>query len=292
MRVTQSEMYRNFLSDIDTLNENLNNISRQVASGKRLTQLKDSPAGSAELVSLKEQASEIDQYRSNIDAGSYFLGVADSTLNEVNNLVTTIYTKGSQSTSALTTSDARATLAMEVRSLRDQILSLANAQVRGRYIFAGSEITSAPFVLQGDSISYQGDNRVNSIAIDEGMEVQGGIPGSSAFSSVFAAIDSLLAAMDGNDTASIQTALSQFSSALSELGLARGKIGSNLSLLENVRMHLDTKEINLKERHSKIEDADMASAVVQLNQTRTTLQTAISAGGILMQQRNLFDILG
>jgi flagellar hook-associated protein 3 FlgL len=292
MRVTQSETYRNFLSDIGTLNESLNNASRQVSSGKKLNQLKDSPEGCAELVSLNTQASEIDQYQSNIDTGSYFLGVADSVLNEVNNLVTSIYTLGSQAASDLASPDTRATLATEIRSLRDQILSIANTCVRGRYIFAGSEVTTAPFVLQGDSVSYQGDSNVNSIAVDDGIAVQEGVSGSSTFNSIFASIDSLLTAMGGNDTSSIGTALGQFSSALSELGQARGQIGSNLSLLQNVKTNLDSKGTNLKGRQSAIEDADMAVAAVQLSQTQTALQTAISAGGIILQQRNLFDILG
>ena len=102
MRITNSEMYRNFLSDIQTLNERLNNAGRQLSSGKKLTYLKDSPSGSAELISLSERASEIEQYKSNIDTGMYFLRVAESALNEVHNLVASIYAKGSQAASAQT----------------------------------------------------------------------------------------------------------------------------------------------------------------------------------------------
>ena len=292
MRITSSETYRNFLADLETLNTSLSSLSRQVSSGKKLTQLSDSPLGSAELISLGEQQSEIDQYQSNIDTGSYFLGMADSTLNEVNNLVTSIYTNGSQSASELTSSDARAALAAAVRSLRDQILSLANTQVRGRYIFAGSNITVPPFVLSGDTVSYQGNGNVNSIAVNDGMEVEQGVAGSAAFGTVFSAIESLLTAMDANDIPGIQTALGQFSSAMSDLGQARGQIGSNMNVLKNVETVLTSRETNLKAQQSKIEDADMAQAAVQLKQTQTALETAISAGGSILQQRNLFDILG
>ena len=48
MRVTPLEISRNFLSDIGTLNNDLARFSRQISSGKLLTQLKDSPVGSAE----------------------------------------------------------------------------------------------------------------------------------------------------------------------------------------------------------------------------------------------------
>jgi flagellar hook-associated protein 3 FlgL len=292
MRVTQLEMYRNFLSDIENLNSGLYNASRQVSSGKKLNQLSDSPMGSADLVSLTERALKIDLYRSNADTGSFFLGVADSALNEVNNLVTSIYTKGSQATSDTLDPDARAMLAVDIRSMRDQILSIANSQARGRYIFAGSQITAAPFVASGDSVLYQGDSDINSICVDDELEVQLGVPGSAAFSAVFESIGALLAGIDANDLTSMKAALDQFSSALSQLGQVRGQIGTNLGLLENIKANLDSQENTLKGERSQVEDADMTEAIVQLNQTQTALQAALSAGGAAFTQRNLFDILG
>ena len=292
MRITVTEMYRNFLSDLERLTTNYNRVSRQISSGKKLTQLNDSPVGSAELVSLTELASEIDMYRSNMSSGSYFLGAAESALNEVNNIFTTIYTRGSEAGSELMTAEARNVIATEVRALRDQILSLANSQARGRYIFGGSQTLSAPFELTGDSVTYLGDDYTNSVAVDEGVEVEFGVTGTETFNSVFAAIESLLTALDANDIPGIQSALDQFSSAFTELGQARGQIGANLSVLENVTTVLDSKELNIRERRGAIEDTNMAEAVVQLGQIQTALQAALSAGGSILSKPNLFDILG
>jgi flagellar hook-associated protein 3 FlgL len=292
MRITQTETYRNFLANIDKLNENYNTINNQVSSGKKLTNLKDSPADSAQLVSLRDQASEIDQYQSNIDAGSFFLGNADSILNEVNNLTTTIYAKGSQAASQAVNSDARATIAGEIRALRDQIVSLGNSRTLGRYIFAGSQTANAPFTLTGDAVSYNGDDNANNIAIDDGLNIKAGVSGSSAFNSIFSAVNSLLGSIDGNDLSGIKTALDQFPSALSGLSLARGEIGANLGTLNNAKTNLQSRETNLTKQKSQLEDMDMAEAVVKLNQVQTALQTAVSAGGSVLQQRNLFDFLG
>jgi flagellar hook-associated protein 3 FlgL len=292
MRITQSELCRTFLSDLGSLNEDLTLLSRQISSGKKLTDLKDSPSGSADLISLKKLESEIDQFRFNTDAGSFYLNVADSALNEVNNLVTSIYASGSQSSSDIVSEDARAALTNDVRSLRDQIFSLANSQVRGRYIFSGSLVTTIPFSIAGDAVSYSGDDNVNSIRVDDGTEVQMNFSGSEVFDPIFDAVNSLLTAMDSNDTSSINTALSQFASVLSGLSQVRGQIGTNMNTLGNIVSRLDSKETSLKEQRSRIEDADMAQAVVQLNQTQTALQAAMSAGGSILTQSNLFDILG
>jgi flagellar hook-associated protein 3 FlgL len=292
MRVTQLEIYRNFLGNIDTLNERLNQANRQVSSGKLLQSLKDSPMSSAQIISLSEQASDIDQYQSNVDSGSYFLGTADSILNEINNLTTTIFAKGNQSASGSVNSDVRATIALEIRSLRDQMISLANSQALGRYLFAGSKTSSAPYTLNGDVVQYNGNQEANQISIDNGLTIKMSVAGSNAFNSIFTAVESLLSDMDGNNLSGISTALGQFSSAMSELRTARGEIGANLSLLNNTKTNLESRETNLKQQRSQLEDANMAESVVQLNQIQTALQASITSGGSMMQQRNLFDILG
>jgi flagellar hook-associated protein 3 FlgL len=292
MRITQSETCRNFASDLETLNDVYYKISRQVSSGKRLTRLSDSPEGSADLLSLTDLAAGIDQFRSSAGTVSYFLGTADSVLNEVNNLFTSVYSRGSQAASETVGEDARATIATEIRALRDQIVALANSQTKGRYLFAGSMVTAAPFVIAGDSVRYVGNEDINSIRVEEGTDVKQGVSGAEAFSSVFSSIESLLSAVDSNDVSAIGTALSRFQSAFSELGLARGKIGANLNLIQNVQSRLDGQETSLKTRRSEIEDTDMANAVVQLGQVKTALNTALSAGGTILSQRNLFDILG
>jgi len=292
MWITQSGAYRNFISNLETLNETLNQISQQVSSGKKLNDLHDSPAGSAELLALTDLASEIDQFRSSTGTVLYYLQTADSVLNEVHNLITSIYAKGSQAATGTVGEDVRSTLATEIRSLRDEILSLANTQTKGRYIFAGSMVASAPFAIAGDSVSYQGDADINRIFVDQGTEVQPGVSGSEAFNAAFAAIESLLSAIDANDISAIQSSLGQFAAALSASGQARAKLGANLNLLVNVQTRLNARETSLKEHRSRIEDTDMASAIIQLNQAQTALRTALSAAGSILPQRNLFDILG
>jgi flagellar hook-associated protein 3 FlgL len=263
-----------------------------VSSGKRINSLKDNPSGSAELVRVAEQESRVDQYQFNSSAGSLSLGVADSTLGEVNNLITSIFTQGSQAASENVNAEDRAAMAENIRSLREQIVSLANSQVNGRYLFAGSAVKDAPFSIEADSVSYAGDNAVSSINVDEGIEVPASFDGNEVFAPVFSAIDSLLAGMDGSDIAGVRAALDQFASTLSGLSQVRGQIGSHMSALDNVKSLLDSRETTMKEQRSQVEDTDMAKAVVQMNQTQTALQAAMSAGASVLQQSNLFDILG
>jgi len=65
-----------------------------------------------------------------------------------------------------------------------------------------------------------------------------------------------------------------------------------MGMLENVQSHLDLRTVSVTEQKSRIEDADMTEAVIQLKRTQSSLDAAISAGGSLLGKRNLFDIIG
>ncbi|MBN2244036.1 MAG: flagellar hook-associated protein FlgL [Acidobacteria bacterium] len=292
MRVTQSIAYRNFLSDLSSLNEGSNKALREISSGKKISSLRDSPSGCARLSSINALESRIDQYTSNAGDSSYFLQTADSALNEVNNLITGIHTRGSQAATGTIGASERAVLAGEVRSLRDQILSLANSQARGRYIFAGSLVSVAPFAIAGDTVTCAGNDDVNGVSVQQGVEVVQGVSGSEAFDAVFDAIEDLLAGMDANDPGAIENALGRFPQVFSGLGQVRMKIGANIGLLQNIQSSLETSRISLAEQKSAIEDADLAESVVELKRIQTALEAAISAGGSLLGKRNLFDIIG
>jgi len=290
MRVTDSISYRNFLTGLDALNSQMETANQQISTGKKLLSLKDSPSGSAEVVKLRAQLSGLDQYQSNNDSGTAYLSMTDTALNSLNNILTSIFTTGSGVASDTSTAAIRTSTAAEVRSLRDHVLSLANTEVGGHYIFAGSQTLSTPFTIAGDTVTYHGDPAVNSIEVAEGVRVNQNVPGSTAFQGAFNTINALLTALDGNDTAAIQAALGQFSSALTGISQIRAQVGSALGRLADLKSALSSEKTSLTARQSQIEDANQAEAVTKLTQTQTAIQASLKAQTVI-QQYNLFDFL-
>lgn len=291
MRVTQIQSDRTFLTNLDRLNSKLEVVNQQVASGKKLLSLKDSPSGSAELVGLGAQLADIDQYRANADSGNLYLGVTDSALGSVHTLVQTIFTKGSAATSGVLTPSERAGLASEIRSLRDEVLSLANSETQGRYIFAGSASNDPAFTIAGDTVTYQGDQVVNDISVGDGVTVPQGFAGDAVFSPVFDGITQLLTAVDAGDAAGMESALSQFSAMLSGLNTFRVQVGVSQNTILDLKNQQDAAKTSITSRQSSLQDANMAQVVTQLQQIQTALQAALTARSIT-QQKNLFDYLG
>jgi len=186
--------------------------------------------------------------------------------------------------------DDLAALAGEIRSQRDQILSLANTQVRGRYIFGGSNVTSPAFAIAGDTVTYQGDSEVNRIDVSNGLQVQENIFGSTVFDPIFASVTSLLTAVAGGDQAAIKSALSQFSGALSTVNQVRSRLGVDLGKLQDAVITRQDLQGNIKTRQSQISDADMVEAIAEINRIQTALKAALSVGSLL-GQKSLMDYL-
>jgi flagellar hook-associated protein 3 FlgL len=290
MRISDSVGYRNLLDNLDMLNARLEQSTEEVSSGQRLSHLHVAPADSAEMVQLNDQLAGLDQFKTNADSGGYFLHVSDSTLSTLYNLVTSVYTAGSEAANSFNDANTLSAIASQIQSQLDQVLSLANTQVEGRYIFAGSQTTSPAFTMAGGTATYQGDNVVNTIQISDGLQVEENIPGSAVFSPVFASVESLLAAIQSGDQSAIKSSLGQFSSTLATVNQVRARLGVNLGKLEDAQTAIQTEETNVKTRQSHIGDVDMAAAISQLSQTQTALQAAQTAGA-LVKQHNLFDYL-
>jgi flagellar hook-associated protein 3 FlgL len=291
MRITYGISDRNFMLIANNLNEQLETASQQVSTGKKLLHLNDSPSGSAEAVTLKDELAQIDQYRANSDNSSFFVGVSDSVLSSVTDILTTIFTQGSSAASSSMDDGSRAIVAGQIRLLRDQILSLANTQARGRYIFAGSQASTKPFTLAGDQATYLGDSEVNSVTVNDGLGVKIGVSGSEAFSGAFSTIADLLTALDNNDLPAVQTALMQFSSTMADVNHTRGELGTEMTRLQDLKDGYDSQETNVRVRQSQVEDADLAKAIVQMNQIQTSLQATLTTKNTVHRQ-NLFDYLG
>jgi len=304
MRVTQLEIGRNLLTDLENLNRSFIDTNRQLQTGKKLNKLSDSPLGSADLVDITEQALRLDAYRFNITTSSYQLKFAESVLNMANNAFTAIHTLGSRAANDPTNADGRRAILLEIEKLREELVSIGNTQVDGKYIFAGSDVKTRPFDLvetaPGSGLYdtvYNGNNNVNSIPVADGVEVVAGVSGDKALGDIFKKVDKLIEAIknsiDGisapND---IGDALEGFGDALSVLGRARGQIGVSLSMVQRLSEMIDTRNIVLKEQRSHIEDANALEVIVRIEQLQTAINAALSSGGVILRQNTLFDIIG
>jgi flagellar hook-associated protein 3 FlgL len=176
----------------------------------------------------------------------------------------------------------RAATAAEVGQLLDQAIALANSQVGGRYVFAGYQTGTTPFVKFNngtiDTAQYLGDP-VNDfqIAIDHNENLTVGRNGQAVFmvSGLFDTLGNLKKALEGNDTAGIQSSLDGLDNALDHINNQMADIGARANRLEMRQGILDSLSLDFTEQLSLVEDADLAELSIELNQVQLAYQAVL-----------------
>ncbi len=181
MKSTQSTTYRSLNNELGKINNSLETLRNQAATGKKLLRPSDDPAAIRPVLSARTQIRATDRFISSLSTAGDRLANQDSYLDQAENLlVSAKETAISAINGAMSDADLT-TLADQIGYLKTQMLSVANAQVGGQYIFAGFQEDTAPFVEDGDTVIYQGDSNIKKLESSPGEYVQTNLDGAKLF---------------------------------------------------------------------------------------------------------------
>ncbi len=144
MRITQNMLAAEILANISGSAGRLAKAQEQLSSTKRINRASDDPQGSSLVLQMQERIGLTEAYQSATGSAQELLGMASATLNQVVELLQNAKDLAVQGSSD-TTGTVRNTLADQVNQLLEELLSESNTQVQGRYLFAGTQTSSAPF---------------------------------------------------------------------------------------------------------------------------------------------------
>ncbi len=293
MRVNPNPM-PDILAALERNQEQQNDATLQLASGRRINTPSDDPAGAATVVQIHDRSSQADSFLSSIGTLSGQLQVADSTLSSVVTALTRAIALGVQGATGTLSDENRLALAEEVKGVRDQLLSLANVSYEGRYIFSGTAQVQ-PFVADATAASgvrYDGNSGVNGITVGNGFQVQVNIPGDQMFaaagSDMFQAVNDLITSLQSNS--GIDTAVASVRAAFDYVTGRRVFYGNAINQLQAQQTYLNEEKLQLAQQENTVAGADMAAVASQLVNAENARNAALAAVG-KMSQGSLFDYL-
>jgi flagellar hook-associated protein 3 FlgL len=296
-----------YLADLSRLQNSINQATAQVTSGKRVTQPSDDPADLPEILQLEANIAQNTQVQSNLSSATSELQTADSTLQSVVSVLQQAETLAVEGANSTETADDRTTLAVQVASLQTQLITLSQTQANGHYIFSGDQDTQPSY--QADPSGINGVDQLlamtntRTITDASGTTISVALTaqeifdpqnpdGSSATGNAFAAINDLLIALQNNDEPGIANATTELQAAgtyvnqkLAFYGDAENRVSDATSLAEKFQTQMTTDL-------SDVQDTDIPSAAVTLNQEQVQLQAATSAEANVLQMKNIFDYIG
>ncbi len=157
MRISDTMLSTNYLNNLNNIKNQVNNLQTQITTGNNIQQPSDSPSGISELLNWNSQLDQLNTYSSNIDTASSFVTDTTNTMQSIQDEITTDLTQLTQVNSATVSTTDLTNYANKIDQSLQTILGLANAQSNGKYVFGGTDNTTAPYSLSSDS-SYVGVN--------------------------------------------------------------------------------------------------------------------------------------
>ena len=84
MRVSTKMMYDGILQGLSHRTERIMKIHKSISSGKRVNELSDDPLAMTQILDYRTSLAAMDQYAKNIDHGTSWLRMTESSLYEAN----------------------------------------------------------------------------------------------------------------------------------------------------------------------------------------------------------------
>lgn len=155
-RISNALIRDRLLSQIQFDQTELFKLQRQISSGQRIEFPSEDAPAATRAISLQRLLERKTQVRSNLSTNKSYLASSDSAISSISGILTSIRGTAVSVVGSTASSESRAAAAQEVQRAIDQLVDAGNQKFRGRYLFGGST-TNAPFVKQGNSVVYQGN---------------------------------------------------------------------------------------------------------------------------------------
>jgi flagellar hook-associated protein 3 FlgL len=294
-RITQSMINTQLVRNLNKNMLRMDNSQNQLATGRKINRPSDDPVGISYSMRYRSELSGNTQYQENVDSAISWLEHADSTGEQVGNLLQRIRVLAVQGANGTNPEIALNSIASEVAQLRDQLIVFGNSQFNGKYLFNGQKTDLEPYSRTDPASSVVDEGQI-SFEIGVGVKISVNVTGSAVFGAAddvdnaFKVLDDLHAALIAEDSSGIGQALGNLDSRFNKFLELRADVGAKINRIELAQERLKDIHINLKVLQSKTEDADIAELITSLKTDESVYQASLSVGSRIIQP-SLLDFL-
>ncbi len=280
----------------DRMSEIQNKLARtqaQMASTKQILAPSDAPDQAAAIQRLRGEIDRQENHAATLKTALQRYTAEETALTSANDILIRLKELGLQAVNDTVGSSDRQAIAVEMRALRDQLLSLGNTKDdNGNYLFSGTRVNTPAFAEDDKGVvSYQGDQ--TQTRIPAGVErtvsytragpdvfarvVRDSAQGASQSVGFFNSLDDMIAAVESSQSAKMQTGIGELDQMQFQMSLAIAQTGSDQLVVESQLDVLTETGLRLKSTLSEIEDLDYTEAVTRMNKEVTALEAAMSS---------------
>lgn len=164
-------------------------LQSQISTGQRISLPSEDAPAAGRAIELQRLIERKDQVRSNLQTNNTYLAATDVALGNVAGLLANIRGTALGSIGIQSNDAQRAAAAIEVQRALQQLVDVGNQKFRGRYLFAGTNLTETPFSLEDSKyVRYHGNEGTLSSYGDIDLLLESNVNGAEVFGALSAEV--------------------------------------------------------------------------------------------------------
>ncbi|AXN38760.1 flagellar hook-associated protein FlgL [Peribacillus butanolivorans] len=291
MRMTQSMLTNNMLSNLSRSYEKMGKLQEQVSSQKKFSKPSDNPVAAMMGMGYRINLNQIQQYTSNISEATNWIDSTDDAISEAVSVLQRIRELTVQGSNGTYDGEQFESVSEEIKQLKEHLVSIGDTQIGGKYIFNGQNTNVKPSsVKDGDGNILYGTGAIN-LEVFSGITIQINTDGSKLFGDALAiggSIDQTIDALEnGGD---VSSTLEGIDETINTFLAMQAQVGARQNRIELMTDRLKQQEVFATEILSKNEDVDIEKAIMDLTTQESIHSAALSVGARIIQP-SLLDFL-
>jgi flagellar hook-associated protein 3 FlgL len=290
MRIATAQYQSNMNQSLQLNQERMSNLTRQMATGKRILVPSDDPVDNVRLSRLQREEAALTQYRDNIASIKIRLSKNEGYLGSMVNDITTGRDQIVWALDGSNTPDDLKAMISPLEALRDGLLFSANTvDQEGRYVFSGTRTSTAPIAYDasaapGARYSFAGNTSEQRVVVGNGL-TQVANDNMLGMEKLLNRLDKTIATLgsanlDVNDPATRAVLADNLTGFDEALDLVSGKIavlGGKQNILDTLDANHGNVSLSNQMAITDIGQLDMGVAATELNGYSTALQATYKA---------------
>lgn len=287
------------LNMLNRITGDIQDVQSRIATGKNVLKASDNPAVSTKISFSRDQKMMLERFNANIGVATNRLEQAEVAVSTMVNVLQRTYELAIQARNGTNSPADLKVIGVEIRNLRDQILSLSNSQdASGNHLFAGYRVGEKPFVEDADGVvNHNGDAGIHTLQISKNQRIATGLDGADVFlrvpynkgvTSIFKTLDNMVENLNAGNFD--ETYINRMNEAIEHFSLQQTRIGSQVNRASLQQEVNDSRLKLMEEDISNLEDADIAKLVTDL-QSKIVSRNAAQQAFVKISQDSLFNYL-
>lgn len=301
MKISTRQLFEQATQQLSRTTRELARTQTQLGSGLRIAAPSDDPASAAPLLRLDGLVRRHEGHKANLDLLRDKLVQRETALQGSSDALMRVRDLALQAGTDTLSAAQRRGIGVEVKQLREQLLSLANRrETGGQPVFGGAGSSTAPYARDASgAVQYGGDQTALQAPIGDGQVMVLDTGGGAVFRPVqrdgqavpfFDALDDLVTALENNDASAIRRGAAEVDLLREPVTLALADTGYQLGAVESQADLVGEQVVQLQGMVSDRRDVDYAEAASRMKQQLLSLEAA-QASLARIGQMSLFNHL-